>query len=56
MNRLIHITPFDRIIVNILQFLPHHFLIQHLFRMCPFLPKLILTIFFMFHFVKLQLF
>jgi hypothetical protein len=38
MQRIINITAFDWIIVNILKFLPHHFIILNHLRMNAFLP------------------
>ena len=37
----IHIATFDRIVVNVIKFLPHHFSAIDQLRMRPFLPKLV---------------
>ena len=55
MHGFINITAFNRVLVNIFNFLPHHILALNQFRVNTFLPKLIGTIIFMRFFIKLQL-
>jgi len=55
MFSVIYITSLNRVMVNILHFLPHHFIVLDQLRMYALLPKLIGTITFMFFFVKSKL-
>jgi len=50
MGWIIHIPAFDRIIMDILDFLTHHLIPLNEFRMTPFLPELVCPILFMCHF------
>ena len=47
MHRLVDVTAFDRIVVNVFQLLKHHLLALNQLRMISFLPELIATLGFM---------
>ena len=55
MNGIINITSPDRVVVNVLNLLPHHRLCFDHFRVAALLPKLMLLVRFVFQLVILQL-
>jgi hypothetical protein len=54
MLRQVHVTAFNRVCVDVVQFFPHHRFVQNQFGMHTFLPELIFAILFMRRFGKAQ--